>query len=97
MDFTPFLDSLDGAGLDDVLLSMEIPGRLAIAMNGRFLLRAVCESLQNSHMIGCAVTDAATCLAYLARAPMPCCSAPTGSNPATVSSWHARRGSDSRI
>ncbi|MCP9835237.1 MULTISPECIES: response regulator transcription factor [unclassified Cyanobium] len=67
MDFTPFLDSLDGAGLDDVLLSMEIPCRLAIAMNGRFLLRAVCESLQNRRMIGCAVTDAATCLAYLAR------------------------------
>jgi DNA-binding NarL/FixJ family response regulator len=67
MDFTPFLGSLEGAGLDDLLLSLEIRGRLAIAMKGRFLLRTVCESLRKRSLIGCAVTDEATCLAYLAR------------------------------
>jgi DNA-binding NarL/FixJ family response regulator len=69
MDFTPFLDSLEGAGLDDLLLSLKIRGRLAIAMKGRFLLRTVCESLRNRRLIGCAVTDEATCLAYLNREP----------------------------
>ncbi|WP_216900116.1 response regulator transcription factor [Synechococcus sp. CCY 9618] len=69
MDFTPFLDSLEGAGLDGLLLSLEIRGRLAIAMKGRFLLRTVCEGLRNRSLIGCAVTDETTCLAYLAREP----------------------------
>ncbi len=69
MDFTPFLDGLEAGGLDKLLLSLEIRGPLAIAMKGRFLLRTICESLQNRSLIGCAVTDQATCLAYLAREP----------------------------
>lgn len=69
MDFTPFLDGLEAGGLDELLLSLEIRGRLAIAMKGRFLLRTVCESFQNRSLIGCAVTDQATCQAYLDREP----------------------------
>jgi DNA-binding NarL/FixJ family response regulator len=46
-----------------------VSGRVAIAMKGRFLLRAVCESFQNRTRIGCAVTDQATCLSYLAKEP----------------------------
>ena len=38
-------------------------------MKGRFLLRAVCESFQDRTRIGCAVTDQATCLSYLAKEP----------------------------
>jgi DNA-binding NarL/FixJ family response regulator len=67
MDFTPFLADLDGKGLDDLLLSLEVRGRLAIAMKGRFLLRAVCESFRDRSAIGCAVTDENTALAYLSR------------------------------
>jgi DNA-binding NarL/FixJ family response regulator len=42
---------------------------VAIAMKGRFLLRAVCESFQDRSRIGCAVTEEEACLAYLAREP----------------------------
>jgi DNA-binding NarL/FixJ family response regulator len=69
MDLTPFLSSLEGTTLDQVLLSVAIRGRVAIAMKGRFLLRSVCESFQDRTRIGCAVTDQATCLAYLAQEP----------------------------
>lgn len=69
MDLTPFLDSLEGATLDEVLLSVAVQGKVAIAMKGRFLLRAVCESFQDRSRIGCAVTEEETCLAYLAREP----------------------------
>ena len=69
MDLTPFLDSLEGATLDEVLLSVAVQGKVAIAMKGRFLLRAVCESFQDRTRIGCAVTDEAGCLAYLGREP----------------------------
>jgi DNA-binding NarL/FixJ family response regulator len=75
MDLTPFLSSLEGTTLDQVLLSIAISGKVAvngkvaIAMKGRFLLRSVCESFQDRTRIGCAVTDEATCLAYLAREP----------------------------
>ena len=67
MDLTPFLSSLEGTTLDQVLLSVAISGKVAIAMKGRFLLRSVCESFQDRTRIGCAVTDEATCLAYLGR------------------------------
>ncbi|MEB3256031.1 MAG: response regulator transcription factor [Synechococcaceae cyanobacterium] len=67
MDLTPFLDSLEGATLDEVLLSVAVQGKVAIAMKGRFLLRAVCESFQDRSRIGCAVTDEQACLSYLAR------------------------------
>jgi DNA-binding NarL/FixJ family response regulator len=69
MDLTPYLESLDGTTLDEVLLSVAVSGRVAIAMKGRFLLRSVCESFQDRSRIGCAVTDEASCLAYLAREP----------------------------
>ena len=69
MDLTPFLSSLEGTTLDQVLLSVAISGKVAIAMKGRFLLRSVCESFQDRTRIGCAVTDEATCLAYLGRDP----------------------------
>jgi DNA-binding NarL/FixJ family response regulator len=69
MDLTPFLDSLQGATLDEVLLSVAVQGKVAIAMKGRFLLRAVCESFQDRSRIGCAVTDEDACLTYLAREP----------------------------
>jgi DNA-binding NarL/FixJ family response regulator len=69
MDLTPFLDSLQGATLDEVLLSVAVQGKVAIAMKGRFLLRAVCESFQDRSRIGCAVTDEEACLTYLAQEP----------------------------
>ena len=69
MDLTPFLSSLEGTTLDQVLLSVAVSGKVAIAMKGRFLLRSVCESFQDRTRIGCAVTDEPTCLAYLAREP----------------------------
>ena len=69
MDLTPFLSSLEGTTLDQVLLSVAISGKVAIAIKGRFLLRSVCESFQDRTRIGCAVTDEATCLAYLGREP----------------------------
>jgi DNA-binding NarL/FixJ family response regulator len=69
MDLTPFLSSLEGTTLDQVLLSVAVPGQVAIAMKGKFLLRSVCESFKDRTKIGCAVTDQATCLSYLAKEP----------------------------
>jgi DNA-binding NarL/FixJ family response regulator len=46
-----------------------VQAKVAIAMKGRFLLRAVCESFQDRSRIGCAVTEEQACLAYLAREP----------------------------
>ena len=69
MDLTPFLDSLEGATLDELLPSVAVQAKVAIAMKGRFLLRAVCESFQDRSRIGCAVTEEQACLAYLAREP----------------------------
>ena len=36
MDLTPYLDSLQGSNLDDVLLSVAVSGKVALAMKGRF-------------------------------------------------------------
>jgi DNA-binding NarL/FixJ family response regulator len=69
MDLTPFLDSLEGSRLDHLLLSACVSGRVAFAMKGRFLLRSFCESFQDRSLIGCAVTDEAACLRYLAKEP----------------------------
>ena len=69
MDLTPFLASLEGTTLDALLLSVAIAGKVAIAMKGRFLLRSVCDSFQDRSRIGCAVTDEASALGYLAREP----------------------------
>lgn len=69
MDLTPFLNSLEGTTLDQVLISVAVSGKVAIAMKGRFLLRAVCESFQDRSRICCAVTDEPTCLQYLSQEP----------------------------
>ena len=69
MDLTPFLVNLEGNTFDEVLLSVAVKGKVAIAMKGRFLLRAICESISDRRLIGCAITDEASCLAYLRREP----------------------------
>ena len=65
MDLTPYLDSLQGSNLDEVLLSVAVNGRVALAMRGRFFLRCLCESFREPNRIGCAVTDEESCLRYL--------------------------------
>ena len=69
MDLTPFLGSLEGNTFDEVLLSVASGGKVAIAMKGRFLLRALCESISDRSLIGCAVTHEEGCLGYLQRDP----------------------------
>jgi DNA-binding NarL/FixJ family response regulator len=69
MDLTPFLENLEASSIDAMLLSVAVKGRLAIAVKGRFLLRAICESVSDRSLIGCAVTDQASCLAYLRKEP----------------------------
>jgi DNA-binding NarL/FixJ family response regulator len=69
MDLTPYLDSLQGSNLDEVLLSVAVSGKVALAMKGRFFLRCLCESFSAPNLIGCAVTDEASCLHYLAQEP----------------------------
>jgi len=68
MDFTPYLTTLEGGSLEGALLSVAVKGRVAIAMKGRFLLRAICESVHDRSRIGCAVTTEEICLDYLAEA-----------------------------
>ena len=68
MDFTPYLTTLEGGSLEGALLSVAVKGRVAIAVKGRFLLRALCESVQDRSRIGCAVTQEEICLSYLAEA-----------------------------
>ncbi|MFM7229977.1 MAG: response regulator transcription factor [Cyanobacteriota bacterium] len=67
MDFTPYLESLKGRNLDGLLLSVAVKGKVALAMRGRFFLRCLCESFHETTLIGCAVTDEASCLQYLER------------------------------
>ncbi|KAF0652728.1 response regulator containing a CheY-like receiver domain and an HTH DNA-binding domain [Cyanobium sp. Copco_Reservoir_LC18] len=69
MDLTPFLGSLEGNTFDAVLLSVASGGKVAIAMKGRFLLRALCESISDRSLIGCAITHEQGCLDYLQRDP----------------------------
>lgn len=66
MDLTPFLATADSGTPDEGLEAMEIPGRIAVAAKGRFLLRALCRSFGSFTRITCAVTDQPTCLDYLA-------------------------------
>jgi DNA-binding NarL/FixJ family response regulator len=68
MDFTPYLTTLEAGSLEGALLSVAVKGRVAIAMKGRFLLRAICESVHDRSRIGCAVTREEICLDYLAEA-----------------------------
>ena len=65
MDFTPYLDSLSSSNLDEVLLSVAVQGKVALALKGRFFLRCLCESFSRPTRIGCAVTDEDSCLNYL--------------------------------
>jgi DNA-binding NarL/FixJ family response regulator len=69
MDLTPYLDSLKGSNLDEVLLSVAVSGKVALAVKGRFFLRCLCDSFSESTRIGCAVTDEDSCLVYLRREP----------------------------
>ncbi|MEY4430930.1 MAG: hypothetical protein RLZZ533_866 [Cyanobacteriota bacterium] len=69
MDLTPYLDSLRGSNLDEVLLSVAVNGKVALAMKGRFFLRCLCDSFSDSTLIGCAVTDEKSCLSYLKQEP----------------------------
>ncbi|WP_216918699.1 response regulator transcription factor [Synechococcus sp. CCAP 1479/9] len=69
MDLTPFLGSLEGNTFDAVLLSVASGGKVAIAMKGRFLLRALCESISDRSLIGCAITHEQGCLDYLQQEP----------------------------
>ena len=69
MDLTPYLPSLRGSNLDGVLLSVAVNGKVALAMKGRFFLRCLCDSFNDATRIGCAVTDADSCLAYLRLEP----------------------------
>ena len=69
MDLTPFLGSLEGNTFDAVLLSVASGGKVAIAMKGRFLLRALCESISDRRLIGCAITHEQGCLDYLQQEP----------------------------
>jgi len=71
MDFTPYLLTPEAGTPEEGLLSVEIPGRIAVAMKGRFLLRAVCQSFGELNTITCAVTDQESCLAYLTSDPEP--------------------------
>ena len=69
MDLTPYLDNLKGSNLDEVLLSVAVSGKVALAVKGRFFLRCLCDSFSETTRIGCAVTDEDSCLAYLRREP----------------------------
>lgn len=69
MDLTPYLDSLQDSNLDEVLLSVAVNGKVALAMKGRFFLRCLCESFNETTLIGCAVTDEESCLQYIRQEP----------------------------
>jgi len=69
MDLTPYLETLRDSNLDEVLLSVAVKGRVALAMKGRFFLRCLCDSFSSATSIGCAVTDEASCLHYLQQEP----------------------------
>ena len=71
MDFTPYLLTADADSSEEGLFSVKIPGRIALAMKGRFLLRAVCKSFDEHNTISCAVTDQQSCLTYLEGNPDP--------------------------
>ena len=69
MDLTPFLANAGYGTPEEGLESIEIPGRVAVAAKGRFLLRALCRSFGGYSRITCAVTDQEACLGYLAAEP----------------------------
>ncbi|SBO43396.1 response regulator transcription factor [Cyanobium sp. NIES-981] len=67
MDLTPFLATTDKGTHEEGLEAIAIPGRVALAAKGRFLLRALCRSFGGYTRITCAVTDQEACLEYLAQ------------------------------
>jgi len=69
MDLTPYLHTLKGSNLDEVLLSVAVSGKVALAVKGRFFLRCLCDSFSETTRIGCAVTDEPSCLGYLRQEP----------------------------
>ena len=66
MDLTPFLSTAEQGSPEEGLDCIEIPGRIAVAAKGRFLLRSLCRSFGGEPRITCAVTDQESCLDYLA-------------------------------
>jgi DNA-binding NarL/FixJ family response regulator len=66
MDLTPFLSTAEHGSPEEDLESLLIPGRVAVAAKGRFLLRSLCRSFGGEPRITCAVTDQESCLDYLA-------------------------------
>jgi DNA-binding NarL/FixJ family response regulator len=66
MDLTTYLATSDKGTQDEGLEAIQIPGRVAVAAKGRFLLRALCRSFGSYSRITCAVTDQEACLDYLA-------------------------------
>ena len=67
MDLTTYLATADGGTQDEGLEAIQIPGRVAVAAKGRFLLRALCRSFGSYSRITCAVTDQEACMDYLAE------------------------------
>ena len=67
MDLTTYLATAAKGAQDEGLEAIEIPGRVAVAAKGRFLLRSLCRSFGDYSRITCAVTDQETCLEYLAQ------------------------------
>ncbi|MCP9912881.1 response regulator transcription factor [Cyanobium sp. BA20m-14] len=66
MDLSQFLANGGHGAQEEGLESIEIPGRIAVAAKGRFMLRALCRSFGGYSRITCAVTDQQGCLDYLA-------------------------------
>ena len=66
MDLTPFLATAEKGTQEEGLESIVIPGRVAVAAKGRFLLRALCRTFGGYTRITCTVTDQEACLEYLA-------------------------------
>ena len=67
MDLTPFVHRHQQSELGDLLLTVSVTGRVALAMKGRLFLRSLCASFRDPSLIGCAVTDESSCLDYLDR------------------------------
>lgn len=66
MDLTSFLATSDKGIHEEGLEAIEIPGRVAVAAKGRFLLRSLCRAFGGYSRLTCAVTDQQACLDYLA-------------------------------
>ena len=62
MDLTPFLSTAEQGSPEEDLESLLIPGRVAVAAKGRFLLRSLCRSFGGEPRITGAVTDQESCL-----------------------------------